>query len=277
MIADEVVARQELYHVKNKLKSFVTGEWIRINPKPSPPTTKKPLQHRLPLQRDPAAPHRLRRPPPLRRLDPGKARRRKLPCRPRRAAQRRPRSPALRTAQSRPRRLRRTHQAADDPGQGRPHRRQRRQCPALRQRMAGRRHLLRWPPAAVCPCGSSDLYAAYLKWCRDNGVRNPRESNQFASEIAKLPGWWRGLRTAWKTSTTRAAPSAGASSSHQLTSSTPAPVCPEPPTTGKHPKKPTPTGSAPVFSISAKPSESNNDRTPNTARTPHRTGRNPRQ
>lgn len=33
MIADEVVARTELYHVKNKLKSFVTGEWIRINPK----------------------------------------------------------------------------------------------------------------------------------------------------------------------------------------------------------------------------------------------------
>jgi putative DNA primase/helicase len=33
MLADEVVARQELYHVKNKLKSFVTGEWIRINPK----------------------------------------------------------------------------------------------------------------------------------------------------------------------------------------------------------------------------------------------------
>lgn len=33
MIADEVVARQELFHVKNKLKGFVTGEWIRINPK----------------------------------------------------------------------------------------------------------------------------------------------------------------------------------------------------------------------------------------------------
>ncbi len=33
MIADEVVARQELFHVKNKLKCFVTGEWIRINPK----------------------------------------------------------------------------------------------------------------------------------------------------------------------------------------------------------------------------------------------------
>ena len=33
LIADEVVARQELFHVKNKLKCFVTGEWIRINPK----------------------------------------------------------------------------------------------------------------------------------------------------------------------------------------------------------------------------------------------------
>lgn len=33
LIADEVVARQELFHVKNKLKGLVTGEWIRINPK----------------------------------------------------------------------------------------------------------------------------------------------------------------------------------------------------------------------------------------------------
>jgi putative DNA primase/helicase len=33
LIADETVARQELYHVKNKLKSFITGDWIRINPK----------------------------------------------------------------------------------------------------------------------------------------------------------------------------------------------------------------------------------------------------
>lgn len=33
LIADEVVARLELYHTKNKLKSLITGEWIRINPK----------------------------------------------------------------------------------------------------------------------------------------------------------------------------------------------------------------------------------------------------
>ncbi len=33
MIADEVVARSDLYHIKNKLKSFITGNTIRINPK----------------------------------------------------------------------------------------------------------------------------------------------------------------------------------------------------------------------------------------------------
>lgn len=33
MIADEVVARSDVYHIKNKLKSFITGDTIRINPK----------------------------------------------------------------------------------------------------------------------------------------------------------------------------------------------------------------------------------------------------
>lgn len=33
LIADEVVARAELFHTKNKLKSFITSDWIRINPK----------------------------------------------------------------------------------------------------------------------------------------------------------------------------------------------------------------------------------------------------
>ena len=33
LIADEVVARAELWHTKNKLKGIITGEWIRINPK----------------------------------------------------------------------------------------------------------------------------------------------------------------------------------------------------------------------------------------------------
>ena len=39
------------------------------------------------------------------------------------------------------------------------------------------------------PCGSRDVYKAYSRWCRDNGVRNPRESNQFIGRIKRLPGW----------------------------------------------------------------------------------------
>jgi putative DNA primase/helicase len=33
LIADEVVARSEVYHIKNQLKALITGDWIRINPK----------------------------------------------------------------------------------------------------------------------------------------------------------------------------------------------------------------------------------------------------
>lgn len=33
LVADEVVARQEMYHSKNKLKNLITSDWIRINPK----------------------------------------------------------------------------------------------------------------------------------------------------------------------------------------------------------------------------------------------------
>lgn len=33
LIADEVIARNDLFHVKNKLKALITGDWIRINPK----------------------------------------------------------------------------------------------------------------------------------------------------------------------------------------------------------------------------------------------------
>ena len=33
LLADEVVARSDLYQVKNKLKSLITGDWIEINQK----------------------------------------------------------------------------------------------------------------------------------------------------------------------------------------------------------------------------------------------------
>jgi len=41
LIGDEVIARQELFHQKNKLKAFITGETIQINPKFLPLRTEK--------------------------------------------------------------------------------------------------------------------------------------------------------------------------------------------------------------------------------------------
>ena len=44
-------------------------------------------------------------------------------------------------------------------------------------------------PYPVIPCASMDLYTAYLRWCRTNGVARPRESNQFLALVGKLKGW----------------------------------------------------------------------------------------
>lgn len=41
LIGDEVIARQELYHQKNKLKAFITGETIQVHPKFLPLRTEK--------------------------------------------------------------------------------------------------------------------------------------------------------------------------------------------------------------------------------------------
>lgn len=41
----------------------------------------------------------------------------------------------------------------------------------------------------VSPCKSQDLYTAYARWCRLNGERNQRPSNQFFNVITRLPGW----------------------------------------------------------------------------------------
>ncbi len=43
----------------------------------------------------------------------------------------------------------------------------------------------------LCPAGTTDVYQAYLRWCRQEGVRFPRESNQFNGYVVKQKGWQR--------------------------------------------------------------------------------------
>ena len=195
LIADEVVARQELYHVKNKLKSFVTGEWIRINPKNVAAHDERnhcnvvylsnEIQP-LPLEQDDRRHFVIWTPAKLSgdfyqdirdEINAGGI-------------------PALHQ-----------HLIDLDLGDFDEHTKPP-ETQAKRDLMAvGAGNVMRFVEEwlggdiyfdkrrlPVCPCGSSDLYTAYMRWCRDAGVRNPRESNQFGGEIAKLQGWWKGLK-----------------------------------------------------------------------------------
>lgn len=40
-----------------------------------------------------------------------------------------------------------------------------------------------------CPCEGRQLYQAYSRWCRENGVKRPRESNMFLGFVHRQDGW----------------------------------------------------------------------------------------
>ena len=188
LIADEVVARQELYHVKNKLKSFVTGEWIRINPKNVAAHDERNHCNVVYLSNE-------TQPLPIEQDD-----RRHFVIW----------TPAKLSAtfyqdvrdEINAGGIAALHQYLLDIDLGdfdehtKPPETQAKRD--LIDVGAGnvQRFIKAWlggdTSHPVCPCGSSDLYIAYTRWCREDGVRNPREANQFIGEIAKLPGWEKG-------------------------------------------------------------------------------------
>jgi putative DNA primase/helicase len=198
LVADEVVARQELYHVKNKLKGLITGDWIRINPKnvaahdernhvnlvflsnETQPLvldaddrryvvvwTPEKLEEGFyqAVKRELAAGGREALHHHLLTLDLGDFDEHTKP--PMTNAKRRLIEQGLDSVQL----FLRDWQAGDvvyrrDGGQALP----------------------------FCPCGSAQLYAAYLEYCRRNGEARPRPENQFSSRIVLEEGWTRGHR-----------------------------------------------------------------------------------
>lgn len=188
LIADEVVARQELFHIKNKLKHLITGDWIRINPKnvaahdernhvnmvflsnEHQPIVLENDDRRnaviwTPVKLDQsfyidvrdeidaggiAALHDF-----LLKLDLGDFDEHSKP----------PMTDAKRDL--------------IDVSMG-----------------STERFIYEWKSGNLdvpfCACASSDLYAYYLRWCRTEGISRPRESQQFIGYISKLPGWYKG-------------------------------------------------------------------------------------
>lgn len=186
ILADEIVAKAEMYHIKNQLKNFVTGEWVRVNPKGLAAyrernhmqivflsNEKQPLV----LENDDRRYCVIWTPPPLdeafyndlsAEIENGGV-------------------AALYH-----------HLLHVDLGNFKPWTKPpmtlaKRELIDI-NRDSVDRFLIDWQNGDIeglpfCPCGSADLYRAYFSFCRANGERMPRAENQFSGHIVKLPGW----------------------------------------------------------------------------------------
>jgi putative DNA primase/helicase len=186
LIADEVVARQELFHVKNKLKGLITGDWIRINPKNVAAHDERNHVNLVFLSNE-------HQPLVLEKGD----RRYTVIWTP-------PTLPAdfytavkEEIAKGGIAALHH-HLATLDLGDFNEHSK-----PPMTQAKqdlidvslgSTERFHRDWTAGELPhPAGSGDLYAAYQRWCRTEGVSRPREMGQFVAFFAKLPGWRRGM------------------------------------------------------------------------------------
>lgn len=185
ILAEEVVTRAEMWHIKNELKELVTGDWIRINPKNIAAYRQRNQvniaylsneNQPLPIDNDDRRHCVIYTPPALEEqfydsvflelekggveafydylltLDLGDFHPKKRP-------------PMTEAKQS--------LIALSSPSET--------------------RFVLEWMGGdiglPICPALASEVYTAYLKWCRANGESRPRPSNQFHGAVARLPGW----------------------------------------------------------------------------------------
>ncbi len=185
LIGDEVVARQELFHTKNKLKGFITGEWIRINPKNVAAHDERNHVNIVFLSNE-------RQPLVLEKDD----RRFTVIWTPEKLSRAFYDDVSAELKAGGAAALHR-HLLNLDLGDFRPW-----TDPPMTAAKTDliaisldsvERFIADWQAGETdfpfCPCASMDLYAAYLRWCRANGVQRPRESNQFLGHVAKLKGW----------------------------------------------------------------------------------------
>lgn len=189
ILADEIVARAEMHHLKNQLKNFITGEWVRVNPKNVAAHRERNHMNIVFLSNEDM-------PVVLENDD----RRHCVIYTP----------PALSeafyaelTAEIDAGGIEALHDYLLhlDIGDFKPWTR-----PPMTDAKRAlievgsdsiERFLQDWSVGDIegvpfCPAGSSQIYALYLRWCRDHGEKFPRTSAQFGSRIGKRPGWWKG-------------------------------------------------------------------------------------
>ena len=195
LIADEVVARQELFHTKNKLKGIITGEWIRINPKNVAAHDERNHVNVVFLSNE-------SQPLILEKDD----RRYAVVWTPEKLSES---FYAEVKAELQAGGVAALHHhllhldLGDFDEHTKPPMTDAKRDLIDRSMDSVLRFINEWQAGEVvhrhgedalpfCPCGSGHLYRAYLEWCRRVGEPRPRPENQFAGEITKLPGWFKG-------------------------------------------------------------------------------------
>ena len=185
MVCDEVVARMELYHLKNKLKALVTGDSIRINPKNVTPHDEKNAVNLVFLSNE-------RQPLVLEKDD-----RRyvvvwvpdKLPQGCYEAIGDELKDGGIAALHHH---LLNVELGDFKPWTAPPPTRAKGELIDISLESTERfiddwlGGDTEWP---VMPCASMDLYTAYRRWAAANGVAKPRESNHFIGHVNKRNGW----------------------------------------------------------------------------------------
>lgn len=185
ILAEEVVTRAEMWHIKNELKELITGEWIRVNPKNIAAYRQRNQVNGVFLSNE-------NQPLPLDNDD----RRHCVIYTP----------PALTESEyddvfleienggveALYHHLMTLDLSAFHPKKRPPMTEAKAALIALSS-PSETRFILEWAAGElglpVCPARSTDVYAAYLRWCRLNGEARPRPSNQFHGAVSRISGW----------------------------------------------------------------------------------------
>lgn len=185
MLADEVVARQELFHIKNKIKALITGETIRINPKNVAAHDERNHVNIIFCSNE-------TQPLVLENDD----RRFMVIWTPEKMGAN---VYADIAEEARTGGVEALHHYLLNLDMGEFNEHSKPPMTRAKQDLIDinldsvQRFIVDWLNGdlglPVLPCASSDCYRAYLNWCKKNGVTRPRELSQFAGNVAKMTGW----------------------------------------------------------------------------------------
>lgn len=197
ILAEEVVTRAEMWHIKNELKELVTGEWIRINPKNIAAYRQRNRvnicylsneNQPLPIDNDDRRHLVVYTPPPLAESHYD-------------AAFIEAENGGIEALYHY---LLEIDLAGFHPKKRPPMTEAKRDLMALSS-PSEIRFATAWVmgdlPYPVMPCRSDDLYAAYLKWCKQNGEVRFRASNVFLGAVSRLTGWHKRKASVYLTET----------------------------------------------------------------------------